>query len=35
MGSSGEFYTLIPHDFGFSAMSKFILDSTAKISSKI
>lgn len=32
---SGEFYTLIPHDFGFQKMSNFILDNDEKVKEKI
>ena len=32
---SSEFYTLIPHDFGFEKMSKFILDNDEKVREKI
>jgi poly [ADP-ribose] polymerase len=28
---SGDFYTLIPHDFGFQKMSNFILDNDEKV----
>lgn len=32
---SGDFYTLIPHDFGFQKMSNFILDNDEKVKEKI
>lgn len=32
---SSEFYTLIPHDFGFQKMSNFILDNDEKVKEKI
>ncbi len=32
---SGQFYTLIPHDFGFQKMSNFILDNDEKVKGKI
>ena len=32
---SSEFYTLIPHDFGFAKMSNFILDNDEKVKEKI
>ena len=32
---SGDFYTLIPHDFGFQSMSKFILDNDEKVREKL
>lgn len=28
---SGDFYSLIPHDFGFQKMSNFILDNDEKV----
>ena len=31
---SGDFYTLIPHDFGFQNMAKFVLDNEEKIKAK-
>lgn len=32
---SGEFYSLIPHDFGYQKMSNFILDTEFKIKEKL
>lgn len=32
---SSEFYRHIPHDFGFKAMSNFILDTEAKLKEKL
>lgn len=32
---SGEFYTMIPHDFGFSKMIHHSLDNEAKVKQKI
>jgi poly [ADP-ribose] polymerase 2/3/4 len=32
---SSEFYTLIPHDFGFQKMSNFVLDNDEKVKEKI
>jgi poly [ADP-ribose] polymerase len=32
---SSEFYTLIPHDFGFQKMANFILDNDEKVKEKI
>ena len=32
---SGDFYSLIPHDFGFSKMSNFILDNDEKVKEKL
>ncbi|XP_022899060.1 poly [ADP-ribose] polymerase 2 isoform X1 [Olea europaea var. sylvestris] len=32
---SGEFYTVIPHDFGFRKMSQFIIDTPQKLKSKL
>ena len=32
---SGEFYTLIPHDFGFQKMSNFVLNNEEKVKEKI
>ena len=28
---TGDFYSLIPHDFGFQKMSNFILDNDEKV----
>ncbi len=28
---SGDFYTLIPHDFGFKKMSEFVIDNDEKV----
>ena len=32
---SGDFYTLIPHDFGFQKMSNFIINNEDKIKEKV
>jgi poly [ADP-ribose] polymerase len=32
---SNQFYTLIPHDFGFKHMSTFILDNDEKVKEKL
>ena len=32
---SGEFYTMIPHDFGFTKMSQHSLDGQSKVKQKI
>ncbi|XP_058200104.1 poly [ADP-ribose] polymerase 2 [Rhododendron vialii] len=32
---SGEFYTVIPHDFGFKKMREFVIDSPQKLKSKL
>ncbi|XP_010456041.1 PREDICTED: poly [ADP-ribose] polymerase 2 isoform X1 [Camelina sativa] len=32
---SGEFYTVIPHDFGFKKMSQFVIDTPQKLKQKI
>ncbi|KAL2499707.1 Poly [ADP-ribose] polymerase 2 [Abeliophyllum distichum] len=32
---SGEFYTVIPHDFGFKKMGQFIIDTPQKLKSKL
>lgn len=32
---SSEFYTLIPHDFGFKKMIDFILDTDEKVKKKL
>lgn len=32
---SNDFYSYIPHDFGFKQMSNFILDSEPKIRAKL
>ena len=32
---SGDFYTLIPHDFGFKNMANFILDNEEKVKNKL
>ncbi|XP_077218196.1 poly(ADP-ribose) polymerase isoform X2 [Tasmannia lanceolata] len=32
---SGEFYTVIPHDFGFKKMSEFVIDSPLKLKCKL
>lgn len=32
---SGEFYTVIPHDFGFKHMSNFIIDDKKKLKAKL
>ncbi|WOL12197.1 hypothetical protein Cni_G20962 [Canna indica] len=32
---SGEFYTVIPHDFGFRKMREFIIDTPLKLKSKL
>ncbi|KAJ4768136.1 Poly [ADP-ribose] polymerase [Rhynchospora pubera] len=32
---SGEFYTVIPHDFGFKKMSEFVIDSPQKLKEKL
>lgn len=32
---SGRFYTLIPHDFGFQHMSKFTINTNAKLKEKV
>ncbi|KAF5732644.1 hypothetical protein HS088_TW17G00174 [Tripterygium wilfordii] len=32
---SGEFYTIIPHDFGFRKMSEFIIDNSYTLKSKL
>ncbi|KAB1202320.1 Poly [ADP-ribose] polymerase 2 [Morella rubra] len=32
---SGEFYTIIPHDFGFKKMSEFVIDSPQKLKHKL
>ncbi|GAB4841137.1 Poly [ADP-ribose] polymerase 2 [Ancistrocladus abbreviatus] len=32
---SGEFYTVIPHDFGFKKMSEFVIDTPQKLKSKL
>lgn len=32
---SNDFYSYIPHDFGFKQMSNFILDSEMKIRQKL
>ena len=32
---SSQFYTLIPHDFGFQNMANFILDNDEKVKEKI
>ncbi|ESQ37899.1 hypothetical protein EUTSA_v10028509mg [Eutrema salsugineum] len=32
---SGEFYTVIPHDFGFQKMSQFVIDTPQKLKQKI
>ena len=31
---SGDFYTLIPHDFGFQKMAHFIIDNEEKVKNK-
>ncbi|KAF3784061.1 Poly ADP-ribose polymerase 2 [Nymphaea thermarum] len=32
---SGEFYTVIPHDFGFKKMSDFVIDTSQKLKQKL
>lgn len=32
---SSEFYTLIPHDFGFQKMANFVLDNEEKVKEKL
>lgn len=32
---SSEFYTLIPHDFGFQNMANFVLDNDEKVKEKL
>ncbi|XP_031496360.1 poly [ADP-ribose] polymerase 2 [Nymphaea colorata] len=32
---SGEFYTVIPHDFGFKKMSEFVIDTPQKLKQKL
>ncbi|PUZ56698.1 hypothetical protein GQ55_5G348500 [Panicum hallii var. hallii] len=32
---TGEFYTVIPHDFGFKKMSEFIIDTPQKLKAKL
>ncbi|CAD6341940.1 unnamed protein product [Miscanthus lutarioriparius] len=32
---TGEFYTVIPHDFGFRKMSEFIIDTSQKLKAKL
>ncbi|GFZ19404.1 poly(ADP-ribose) polymerase [Actinidia rufa] len=32
---SGEFYTIIPHDFGFKKMREFVIDTPQKLKSKL
>ncbi|BBH10454.1 Poly [ADP-ribose] polymerase 2 [Prunus dulcis] len=32
---SGEFYTVIPHDFGFKKMSNFVIDTPQKLKQKL
>ncbi|CAN8308662.1 unnamed protein product [Cochlearia groenlandica] len=32
---TGEFYTVIPHDFGFKKMSQFVIDTPQKLKQKI
>ncbi|XP_010259524.1 PREDICTED: poly [ADP-ribose] polymerase 2 isoform X2 [Nelumbo nucifera] len=32
---SGEFYTVIPHDFGFKKMSEFVIDTPQKLKRKL
>lgn len=32
---SGDFYSLIPHDFGFQKMSNFVLDNEEKVKDKL
>lgn len=32
---SGDFYSLIPHDFGFQKMSNFVLDNEEKVKEKL
>ncbi|KAJ1687692.1 hypothetical protein LUZ63_019082 [Rhynchospora breviuscula] len=32
---SGEFYTVIPHDFGFKKMSEFVIDTPQKLKAKL
>ncbi|KAJ4750030.1 Poly [ADP-ribose] polymerase [Rhynchospora pubera] len=32
---SGEFYTVIPHDFGFKKMSEFVIDTPQKLKEKL
>ncbi|KAF8014925.1 hypothetical protein BT93_H0658 [Corymbia citriodora subsp. variegata] len=32
---SGEFYTVIPHDFGFKKMREFVIDTPQKLKSKL
>ena len=35
MQLSGDFYSLIPHDFGFQKMSNFVLDNDEKVKQKL
>lgn len=35
MQLSGDFYSLIPHDFGFQKMSNFVLDNEEKVKQKL
>ena len=32
---SGKFFTLIPHDFGFQHMSRFVINTKKKLQEKI
>lgn len=32
---SGQFYTLIPHDFGFQKMANFVLNNDEKVKEKL
>ncbi|CAM8930627.1 unnamed protein product [Rhodiola kirilowii] len=32
---SGEFYTVVPHDFGFKKMREFVIDTSQKLKSKL
>jgi len=33
--ASGEFYSYIPHDFGFAKMQQFVLDTDVKVKAKL
>jgi poly [ADP-ribose] polymerase len=35
MKLSGDFYSLIPHDFGFKNMASFVLDNEEKVKEKL
>ena len=35
MKLSGDFYSLIPHDFGFQKMANFVLDNDEKVKTKL